>query len=116
MKTYKNIYPRIYSYNNLFNAYKKARRGKRNKSYVINFEKNLEANLLNLHLDLKFKRYYPVKLKRFIVRDPKTRIIHSSIFRDRIVHHAIINVINSIYEKIFIYDSFALQIINKEKH
>lgn len=107
MKTYKNIYPKIISYENLFNAYKKARKGKSKKSYVKVFEKNLEANLISLHLDLKFNRYYPVKLRRFIVRDPKTRVIHSSIFRDRIVHHAIINILNPIYEKIFIYDSFA---------
>jgi len=115
MKTYKNIYAKIISYDNLYNAYKKARKGKCKKPYVITFEKNLEANLINLHLDLKFKRYYPIKLKRFIVRDPKTRVIHSSIFRDRIVHHAIINIIQPIYEKIFIYDSFASR-KNKGSH
>jgi retron-type reverse transcriptase len=115
MKTYKNIYKQIYAYDNLYKAYRKARLGKSKKDYVIIFEKNLEANLISLHRDLAFKTYHPVKLKRFIVRDPKTRVIHSSIFRDRIVHHAIINVIQPIYEKIFIYDSFASR-KNKGSH
>ncbi len=107
MKTYKNLYKKIYSKENLISAYKKARKGKRSRNYVINFESNLNKNLRILQEQLKNKNYYPTRLKRFIVRDPKTRTIHSSIFRDRIVHHAIVNILQPIYEKIFIYDSFA---------
>jgi retron-type reverse transcriptase len=107
MKTYKNLYKKVCSFDNLFLAFKKARRGKSKKNYVLNFELNLQKNLKCLQDDLINKTYYPSSLKKFIIRDPKTRTIHSSIFRDRIVHHAIINILNPIYEKIFIYDSFA---------
>jgi retron-type reverse transcriptase len=109
MITYNKLYERLCSYENLFEAYKKAKKGKSNKNYVISFEGKLEKNILNLQTELKREIYYPSNLKRFIVRDPKTRTIHSAIFRDRIVHHAIINILNPIYSKIFIYDSFASQ-------
>lgn len=107
MKTYNKLYKKLYSTANLNLAFKKARKGKSKRNYVINFESNLEKNIAILQRDLRLKKYNPTKLKKFIVRDPKTRTIHSSIFRDRIVHHAIVNLLNPIYEKIFIYDSFA---------
>ena len=107
MRTYNKLYKKLYSTDNLISAFRKARKGKSKKNYVINFESNLERNIAVLQRDLRLKKYNPNRLKKFIVRDPKTRIIHSSIFRDRIVHHAIVNLIQPIYEKIFIYDSFA---------
>ncbi len=91
----------------MVSAFEKARKGKSKKDYVVKFEKYLVKNLRGLQEELVNKIYSPSNLKKFIIRDPKTRTIHSSIFRDRIVHHAIINILNPIYEKIFIYDSFA---------
>jgi retron-type reverse transcriptase len=41
------------------------------------------------------------------LRDPKTRVIRKSTFRDRVVHHAIVNILEPIYEEVFIYDSYA---------
>lgn len=107
MKTYKKIYERICSKENLLLAFQKARKGKGKKDYVIKFESNLKEELERLQLELKSKKYKPKALKKFVIRDPKTRTIHSSIFRDRVVHHAIINIIEPIFDKIFIYDSFA---------
>lgn len=107
MKTYKNLYSRLCTYDNLFLAYKKAKKGKSKKSYVIEFEKNLQANLLELQKELIEKIYTPMPIKTLIIRDPKTRKIGIANFRDRIVHHAIVNILNPIYEKIFIYDNYA---------
>ena len=115
MKTYKNLYQKVCSFDNLISAFRKARKGKSKKDYVINFELKLQKNLKCLQKDLINKTYFPSNLKKFVIRDPKTRTIHSSIFRDRIVHHAIINILNPIYEKIFIYDSFASR-KNKGSH
>lgn len=115
MKTYKNLYKRLCSKETLFIAYKKARKGKSKKPSVIEFEKNLIKEIDRLHQELINKTYIPCPLKRFIVRDPKTRVIHASSFRDRVVHHAIIIVLNPIYEKLFIHDSFASR-INKGTH
>ena len=115
MKTYKNLYPKIYSKKNLILAFKKARQDKTAKEYVIKFENNLEDEINKLQEELKSLTYKPTNLRRFIIRDPKTRTIHSSIFRDRIIHHAIVNVLEPIYEKIFIFDSYASR-INKGVH
>lgn len=107
MKTYNKLYEKTYSIENLRLAFKKARKRKSKKDYIINFESNLNKNLRQLHSELKNKIYQPTKLKKFVVRDPKTRTIHASIFRDRVVHHAIINILKPILAKTFIYDSFA---------
>ena len=75
MKTYRNLYHELCSYPNLYRAYKKARKGKTLIPYVIEFEKNLKENLLQLRADMLFHSYYPQPLKTFIIRDPKTRKI-----------------------------------------
>ena len=115
MKTHDKLYEKTCSIENLILAFKKARKGKSRKDYVVNFESNQNKNLKLLQSELKNKIYQPHKLKKFIVRDPKTRTIHASIFRDRIVHHAIINILKPIFEKRFIYDSFASR-KNKGSH
>lgn len=95
---------------NLTIAWRKARKGKSKKFYVIEFEKDLERNLLKLHSELKSETYFPKELKTFIIRDPKTRVISKSDFRDRIIYHALCNIIEPIFEKTFIYDSCANRI------
>lgn len=107
MKTHKNIYPYICSYKNLFLAYLKARKRKTSRPDIIEFEKNLDKNLLQLRQELLTNTYTPKPLKTFIIRDPKTRKISKSHFRDRVVHHALCNIIEPILEKTFIYDSYA---------
>src|SRR3989344_4571655 len=104
------MFLKICSYENLFNAYIKARKGKTQKHYVLEFEKNLKENLLHLRTELLFHSYRPQPLNIFIVHDPKTRKISKSEFRDRIVHHALCNILEPIYEQIFIHDSFANRI------
>ena len=107
MKTYKNLYPQLCSYDNLFLAYKKARKRKTKKEYVIEFERNLNHNLSELRMELLFHSYRPQPLTNFIIYDPKTRKISKSSFRDRIVHPALCNILEPIFEKRFIYDSYA---------
>ncbi len=107
MKTYPKLYDQICSINNLANAWRNARKRKTKKFYVIEFEKDVRNNLLQLREELLNQTYKPKPLVNFVVRDPKTRKISKSAFRDRIVHHAVVRVIEPIFEKIFIYDSCA---------
>src|SRR3989338_2047049 len=86
MRTYKNLYQKLTSYENLEKAFRKARKGKSSKPYVIDFEKNLKENLISLQFELEGLTYAPKPLNRFVIADPKTRVIHSSAFRDRVVH------------------------------
>lgn len=101
------LYARICTLDNLERAYERARRRKTYKPYVKAFEEHLSDNLGDLQADLVTQTYRPKPLKTFILRDPKTRRISKSDFRDRIVHHAICNVIEPIFDKTFIYDSCA---------
>ena len=75
--------------------------------YIIKFEKRLDKELKKLQDELKKFSYNPKPLKKFIIRDPKTRTIHSSAFRDRVVHHALVNVLEPIFDPAFIHDSYA---------
>jgi len=107
MKRYGNLYEEIILLKNLILAEKKAKKGKSKKDYVKKFEENLPYNLRILHDELKSQNYIPKPLKKFLLRDPKTREISKSIFKDRIVHHALCNLIEPIFDKRFIYDSCA---------
>jgi len=106
----KDLWRELCSYDNLEFAYNKARKYKTLMLYIIEFEKELENNLLLLRSELLLHCYKPKPLVNFIVRDPKTRKISKSDFRDRVVHHTLCNIIEPIFEKIFIYDSYANRI------
>ena len=105
--TYRNLWQELCSIDNLFLAYTRARKHKTQKQYVIEFEKGLQKNLLRLQWELLTFTYYPRPLEVFTIRDPKTRKISKSDFRDRIVHHALCNIIEPIFDRTFIYDSYA---------
>ena len=102
-----NIWDELCNLDNLELAYKKARKGKASKRYIIEFEKDFYTNLSILRFELMFNFYQPKPLKTFVIKDPKTRIISKSDFRDRIVHHAICNLIEPTFDKSFIFDSYA---------
>ncbi len=93
--------------NNLANAWRRARKGKTKKLYVIEFETELGKNLKLLQEELKNQTYEPKPLVTFTLRDPKTRKISKSHFRDRIVHHALVRIIEPFFDRTFIYDSCA---------
>src|SRR3989338_6989123 len=107
MKTYKNLYPKLCSYKNIRKAFMKARKNKTSKFYVKLFQENLEENLQEIKRELESQTYQPFPLKKFVIRDPKTRVIRKSIFKDRVVHHAIVIILEPLYEKVFIFDSYA---------
>ena len=103
-------YEELCTYDNLYQAYIGARKHKTLKPYVIEFEKELVKNLQQLQQELITQTYKPRPLETFILRDPKTRKISKSHFRDRVIHHAICNIIEQTFDKTFIYDSYANRI------
>ena len=98
------MYDNLCSWNNLLLAYRKASKGKRGQNNVAAFEYKLEDNLLQLQSELKQKIYQPGAYHSFYVHDPKKRLISAAPFRDRVVHHALCNVIEPIFERSFIHD------------
>ena len=107
MKSYKNLYLSIVTFENLYLAFKKAAKGKRGQPNVAGFELNLEDNLFQLQKELQTKTYRPASYHSFYIRDPKHRLISAALFRDRVVHHALVRVIEPIFERSFIADSYA---------
>lgn len=106
-KTFDHLFPEITSFLNLFEAFRKAAKGKRGQSVVADFEYNLERNLFDLQEQLLAKTYHPGAYRSFYIHDPKHRLVSAAPFRDRVVHHALCNVIESIFERTFIGDSYA---------
>lgn len=107
MKTYRNLYPQIISFENLYLAYRKARRGKRDQPEVAAFELDLEANLFQLQEELANHTYAPGAYRNFYLRERKLRLISAAPFADRVVHHALCRVIEPIWEGRFIFDTYA---------
>lgn len=101
------LYPQICSFENLFLAYRKARKGKRKNPAVASFEFKQEEELVELQQELLEERWKPGAYHSFILRETKQRLISAAPFRDRVVHHAICNIIEPIWEKRFIFDSYA---------
>jgi len=112
MKTYKNLFNKICSFQNLHLAYLKARKCKKYRDEILRFSYNLEGNLLKLQEELQNQSYYHGDYREFIVCDSKKRKIKAAPFRDRVVHHAICNIIEPIFDRGFIYDTYACR---KEK-
>jgi len=115
MKTYKNLFEEFVSFDNLLKAFKKARRGKRYKGYATGFNYNLASNLLKICSQLLQECYQFDSYNVFYLYDPKKRLIKAPSFPDRIVHHALCNVIEPIFDRKFIYDSYACR-KNKGTH
>lgn len=106
-KTYNNLYPKIYNFENLHAAYLMARRGKRDRIEVQRFELDLEGNLIQLQNELILGMYQTGRYHRFIVNEPKERIVAALPFRDRVLQHSLVSVIEPIWERRFISDSYA---------
>lgn len=102
-----DLFSRITAWENLVAAWREARKGKRRAPEVRQFEADLEANLVSLHEHLLRGTWQPGQPRRFMVRDPKWREITAPPFADRIVHHAIVRVIEPLFERRFIHDSYA---------
>lgn len=106
-KRYRNLYSQVCDFKNLHLAYLKARQNKRYRNEVLNFTAKLEENLLDIQNDLLNKNYRTGKYRKFKIFEPKLRTIKALPFLDRVVHHALCNIIEPIFDKTFIYDSYA---------
>lgn len=88
-------------------AYHKARKCKRYRPDVLEFEANCEDNLLHAIEVLKDGTYQPGEYRVFKVWEPKERIIMALPFFDRVIQHMIVNFIEPIFEKRFLFHSYA---------
>lgn len=110
MRIYNKLFNKIIEPENLFLAWDKFKKGKRGKLDVLQFEKNLEQNIFQLHRDLSDKIYKHGGYTSFYIHDPKLRHIHKAIVRDRVLHHAVFKILNPIFEPTFIQNSFSCRV------
>ncbi len=72
-KTYKNLYPQIYGFDKLLEAYRQARKNKKQTPEMHAFHFNLEENLWDLHRELSKRSYRPPPYRHFYIYEPKRR-------------------------------------------
>ena len=107
MKRRGGLFERIVAFENLRRAAHKAARGKRDQPSVARFEFHLEPELLRLQDELQTGRYQPGSFFTFEIRDPKRRHICAAPYRDRVVHHALCQILEPLFEQRLIFDSYA---------
>lgn len=107
MKRINGLYDRIYDTENLLSAYEKARKGKCKTKGVKIFERRLERNLKEIQEELMNETYRTPEYDVFTIYDPKERIIYRIPFKDRVVHHAIMNALEPIWTSIFISHTYS---------
>ncbi len=107
MKRSGNLYAQITDFTNLLTAAHQAEKGKRFRESVLAFNYKFEIELINIKAELESKTYQPGRYKTFEIFEPKRRLISAAPYRDRVVHHAVCNIILPIFEKTYIGDSYA---------
>jgi len=114
-KKYKNLFEKIITEENFQNAFLKTRDGKRKSLGYLDFKEYGQFNLKNLREEVADCGYERSPFRDFFIHDPKLRLISSLPFKDRIVQHALNNVIEPIYEPAFLPYTFACR-PNKGTH
>ena len=107
VKQVTGCYADVYRWDNLYAAYRQAARGKRGRGPAARFEYRLEDNLVRLQEELAAHTYRPGAYVHFFIHEPKRRLISAAPFRDRVVHHALCNIIEPAFEASFIDHSYA---------
>ncbi len=106
-RSHRDRWSRVVSWENLVEAYGRCRRRKRHRPTAVAFDFDWESQLLALARELRDGSYRPGPYRHFRITDPKPRLISAAPFRDRVVHHALVQVLEPIFDRGFIHDSYA---------
>ena len=107
MKRHGRLWEQVISFEALLHAAEQARKRKRFRPAVAAFHFDQERALWKLHEELATKTYRPGVYRSFYIYEPKKRQISAAPYRDRVVHHALTDVLEPIFERSFIADSYA---------
>ena len=102
-----DLWERVIAWDNLWLAFRKAARGKRGCLPAAHFEHQVADRLIRLQAELRSGTYTPGGYTHFYIHEPKRRKISAAPFRDRVVHHALCNVIEPVLDRTFIAHSYA---------
>ncbi|WP_220767185.1 reverse transcriptase/maturase family protein [Shewanella sp. MBTL60-007] len=101
------IFEQIYSFENILDAAYQCRKGKTKANATLVFFNNLEENIIQIQNELMWGMYQMSPYHHFYVFEPKRRLISAPHFRDRVAHRAIYNIIEPLFDKQYIHDSYA---------
>jgi retron-type reverse transcriptase len=102
-----DLWKHVTSFENLYCATFQVLRGKRGQCAAGDFFFHLERNLLQLQQELRTQTYRPGVYRTFWITDPKRRLISAAPFRDRVVHHALVRMMEPIFDRRFLFQSYA---------
>lgn len=110
MKRANHLIPEIADRENLYTAFRKAGRGKQLRSELHQYAANLEHNLDVLRAEILSGRVSVGNYHYFTIYDPKQRTICAASFPERVLHHALMNVCQPVFERHLIADSYATRL------
>jgi retron-type reverse transcriptase len=105
--TANNLWEKVVDFENVYRAHHDAAKGKRYHNEILAFKQNLEENLFTIIQELNEGTYKPLPLRLFYINEPKLRLIAAPSFRDRVIHHSLIQVIEPLFERRFVNETFA---------
>jgi retron-type reverse transcriptase len=108
--TTNNLWGKIVDFENVYHAYRDAIDKKRYRNEILHFKLNLEENLFTIIQDLQDGTYRQLPLRQHYIYEPKRRLISAPAFRDRVVHHSLVRVIEPLFERRFIDSTFACRV------
>ena len=107
MKVIRSLFEKVISVENLYRASLAAARGRRYREPTADFHFHREAQVHRLREELLSRTYRHGPYRRFTVFEPKERQVAAAAFRDRVVHHALHDVVEPLIDRTFIFDSYA---------
>ena len=110
MKRVGGLLPRIAGHENLLLAFLKAAKGRKDSAAVRRTASHLDQECTKLGEEIRNGSVAVGKFHAFVVHDPKRRVIHAAPFRERMLHHAIMNICGPLFERGAIHDSYACRI------
>ena len=111
MKRHSNLFPQIVELENIKLAYKKARKGKTAKSAIKRFDSDPEKRILAIQDSLINNTFTTSSYQTKWIKEPKSRLVYVLPFNpDRVVQRAIMNILEPIWDNLFIYNSYACRI------
>lgn len=110
MRRHRRLFERVATLENLIAAGKAALAGKRSRLPGAAFLADFEKEVFTLHEELSAGTYRHGGYHYFTIREPKERLVAAAPFRDRVVHHAVVRILEPIFERRFIEDSYACRV------
>lgn len=106
-RRYGDLWAKVVAFDNIERAYRAAAKNKRYRADVLKYTASLEENIINTQNLLVWHQWRPGPMRSFWVNEPKLRFIQAPPFADRVVHHALVDIVEPVFERKMIEDSYA---------